>query len=307
MAIFRTPSEQFAALEDFPYEPHYLSVGRHGPSDVRMHFIDEGPRNGPVVLMLHGEPTWCYLYRHMIPVLTGAGLRVVAPDLVGFGRSDKLPEMVNYSYRNHVNWLAGLLNQLGLTGITLFAQDWGGPIGLSQVAQAPERFNQIVLSNTLLPNCEDAPRGVAGWPSPEIRDWVQTNRDNPDLPVAGIINAVCQRDLTAAEQQAYDTPFPDARYKTGVQAFPLLIPLDPDDPGCQHNREVWQALEQWQHPLSTAYGDSDPTTAAWQAVFRERVPGAARGRHLTLDNCGHFSQEDAPLALADLLIQLLVE
>jgi haloalkane dehalogenase len=302
--VLRTDEARFAGL-DLPYAPRYVEVRdeRFGP--LRMAAIDEGPRAAPVALLLHGEPSWSYLYRHVIPPVVAAGFRAVAPDFVGFGRSDKLPGRGDYSYAGFVGWLHQFVEALDLTRITLVCQDWGGPIGLSVLAQMPERFAGVLAANTLLPNCEAPPRGVAGWPGKVIEEWAAFAAAADDMPVSAIIGGVSRHPLTAQAQRAYDAPFPDARYKAAALAFPPLIPIREDMPGIAENRRVWQFLEGFSKPFLTAFSDADPTTAPWAEVFRARVPGAQRQPHAVIAGAGHFLQEDAGAQLAEVLVAML--
>ncbi len=302
--ILRTDEARFAGL-DFPYLPRYVDLHDARWGALRMAAVDEGPRAAPVALLLHGEPTWGYLYRHIIPRVVAAGFRAVAPDYIGFGRSDKLAQRHDYSYAGFVGWLREFIEALDLSRITLVCQDWGGPIGLSVLAQLPQRFAAVLAANTLLPNCQAPPLGVAGWPGETIANWAAYAAAAEDLPVSGIIAGVSRRPLTEVAQRAYDAPFPDASYKAAALAFPPLIPLRADMPGIAENRRVWEFLEQFERPFVTAFSDSDPTTAPWAEVFRRRVPGAAGQVHPVIAGAGHFLQEDAGEALAEVLVGLL--
>ena len=303
-AILRTDEARFAGL-DFPFTPHYVALrdGRFGA--LRMATIDEGPRGAPVALLLHGEPTWSYLYRHIIPRVVAAGFRAVAPDFIGFGRSDKLARRGDYSYAAFVGWLREFVETLDLTRITLVCQDWGGPIGLSVLAALPQRFAAVLAANTLLPNCEPPPRGIEGWPGETIENWAAYAAAADDMAVSGIIGGVSRRPLTEVAQRAYDAPFPDASYKAAALAFPPLIPIRADMPGIAENRRVWEYLEKFERPFVTAYSDGDPSTAPWAEVFRRRIPGAAGQVHPVIAGAGHFLQEDAGEALAEVLVGLL--
>jgi haloalkane dehalogenase len=303
--VLRTAETRFTGLRDFAYAPRYLEVADPSLGQLRMAMIDEGPRTAPVALLLHGEPTWSYLYRKMIPRITAAGFRAVAPDFIGFGRSDKPRGREHYSYAGFVSWLSQFVTALDLRQITLVCQDWGGPIGLSVLAREPGRFAAVLAANTLLPNCEPPPAGVADWPGDLIANWVATAAAAEDLPVSGIIAAVCRRAPTADVLSAYDAPFPDAGFKSGVLAFPGLIPIRPEMAGVQENRRVWSVLEQFRRPFLTAFSDADPTTAPWADVFRRRIPGAAGQPHTQIRDAGHFLQEEQGEALADVLVELL--
>ena len=270
-----------------------------------MHFIDEGPRDAPVALMLHGEPTWSFLYRKMIPIVAAAGYRAVAPDMIGFGRSDKLPERDCYSYQAFVDWMKTFVAALDLRRVTLVCQDWGGPIGLRVLSEMPERFDAVLAANTLLPNCEPPPRGVAGWPGEIIENWVATCRAANDLPISEIVAAVCLERPSADVLRGYDAPFPDAAFKAAALQITCLIPVGPDMPGIEENRRAWAALETFDKPFLTAFSDRDPSTKAWEGVFRSQVPGAAKQPSIEIKDAGHFVQEEQGPVLAAALVGLL--
>jgi haloalkane dehalogenase len=303
--VRRTDDARFAGLPGFAFAPRYVAVRDVRYGTLRMATLDEGPRAAPVALLLHGEPTWSFLYRKMIPAITATGFRAVAPDFIGFGRSDKLPWREDYSYGAFVGWLQEFVAALDLRRITLVCQDWGGPIGLSLLAREPQRFAAVLAANTLLPNCEPPPRGIAEWPGTLIETWVATAAAATDLPVSGIIAAVCRTAPSADVLRGYDAPFPDAAFKSGVLAFPGLIPIRPDMAGIVENRRVWERLEQFERPFVTAFSDSDPTTAPWAEVFRRRIPGARGQPHPIIHDAGHFLQEEQPAALAEVLLDLL--
>jgi haloalkane dehalogenase len=303
--VLRTDEARFAGLTDFPFAPRYLTVTDARLGALRMAAIDEGPRDAPVALLLHGEPSWSYLYRTIIPRITDAGFRAVAPDFIGFGRSDKPARRGDYSYDAFVGWLRQFVQALDLTRITLVCQDWGGPIGLRVLSEQPQRFAAVLAANTLLPNCEAPPRGIAGWPGQTIENWVAYAAAADDLPVSGIIGGVSRKPLSELAQRAYDAPFPDPSYKAAALAFPPLIPLRQDMPGIAENRRVWEFLGTFERPFVTAFSDGDPTTAPWAEVFRQRVPGAAGQVHPVIEGAGHFVQEDAGEALAQVLVGLL--
>lgn len=303
--VARTPDDRFAGLPDFAFAPHYLEVTDADLGQLRMHYLDEGPRDAPVVLMLHGEPSWCFLYRHMIAPLVAAGYRVIAPDHIGFGRSDKPTARASYSYAKLVGWLGEFVRTLDLTGITLVCQDWGGPIGLSVLAAMPERFAAVAVANTLLPTCEGPPDGVADWPGPIITAWAETCRTSDDLPISEIIAAVCVDRPDAAVLAGYDAPFPDASYKAGTLQITCCIPLDESYPGIVENRAAWRVLEAFDRPFLTLFSDSDPSTIAWEAVFQRRVPGAAGQPHARITRAGHFLQEEQGPAMAERLVAWL--
>ncbi len=294
MNILRTPEERFANLPGYPFEPHYLSVDA-----LRVHYVDEGPADGPVVLLLHGEPSWSYLYRTMIPVLVAAGLRAVAPDLVGFGRSDKPDARTDYTYARHVEWMrSALFDHLGLTDVTLVGQDWGGLIGLRLVAEHPGRFARVVAANTGLPT-GDVAMGKA------FDAWQRFSQDVPELPVGAIVNAGTLADLSPAIVAAYDAPFPDERYKAGARQFPLLVPNALDDPATADNRRAWDSLRRFDKPFLCAFSDGDPITAGAHRVLQERIPGAKGRHHVTIEGGGHFLQEDKGPELAAAVVEFV--
>jgi len=289
----RTPEERFQGLPDFPFEPRYAKVG-----GLRIHYVDEGPRNAPVVLLMHGEPTWSYLYRRMIPVIAGAGFRAVAPDLVGFGRSDKPVQRSAYSYRRHVDWMAAWLEQLDLRRVTLVGQDWGSLIGLRLATGHQARFERIVMTNGALPTGDERFPMV-------FRLWRAFSRWSPWFPVGRIVQAGCRRPITREVQAAYEAPFPSARFRAGARVFPSLVPMRPDDPASDANREAWRQLESWRKPFLCLYATGDPITRAMYEVFRERVPGAAGQPHDLIRGAGHFIQEDAGEELARRIVEWL--
>ncbi len=286
MDVLRTPDARFANLPGYPFAPHYVEVG-----GLRVHHVDEGPAAAPPVLMLHGEPSWSYLYRKMIPVLTAAGHRVVAPDLVGFGRSDKPVRREDYTYQRHVDWMRGVVEALDLRAITLVCQDWGGLIGLRLVAEHPERFSRVVAANTFLPT-GDVP------PGPAFLAWQRYSQETPDFHIGGIVRGGCTTDLAPEVEAAYDAPFPDDRYKAGPRQFPLLVPTRPDDPAAEPNRKAWASLAAWRKPFLTAFSDSDPITAGADRLLQQAIPGAERQPHTTIAGGGHFLQEDKGEELA---------
>jgi haloalkane dehalogenase len=298
MDVLRTPDDRFADLPGFPWEPHYADVPDQDGGELRMSFVDEGPADGPVALLLHGEPSWSFLYRHVIRVLTGRGIRCVAPDLVGFGRSDKPVLPGDHSYARHVEWIRALaFDVLDLGELTLVGQDWGGLIGLRLVAEQPDRFAGVVASNTFLPT-GDQPLGDA------FHQWRAYSQSAPEFPIGQIVNGGTARDLSAAEIAAYDAPFPDDRYKAGARQFPTLVPAEPDDPAAPANRAAWQVLEAWDKPFVCAFGALDPITRGADRALRERIPGTAGQPHVTLQQAAHFSQEDAGPQLAQILLDL---
>ncbi len=298
MDVLRTPEERFADLPDFPFEPHYVEVDSGDGATLRMHYLDEGPAEGEVVLLLHGEPSWSYLYRRMIPKLVGAGLRTVAIDLVGFGRSDKPTSREDYTYQAHVDWTWAAIEAIGLSDITLVCQDWGGLIGLRHVGEHPERFARVVAANTMLPTGDHHP-GKA------FLAWQKFSQETPEFPVGAIVDGGCVSSLTPEVKAAYDAPFPDDAYKAGARQFPLLVPISPDDPAAPANRAAWEALSRFEKPFLSAFSDADPITAAAEPVLRAQVPGAEGQTHVTIAGGGHFLQEDKGPELAEAVVTFI--
>jgi haloalkane dehalogenase len=297
--ILRTPDDRFVDLPDFDFAPHYVEVDDGVGGRLRVHHLDEGPPDGEVVLLMHGEPSWCFLYRHMIPVLVDAGLRCIAPDLVGFGRSDKPAERTDYTYARHVEWMrAALLDALDLRDVTLVGQDWGGLIGLRVAAENHGRFARIVVANTGLPTGDHAPTDA-------FLAWQRFSQETGNFPVGPIVNGGCTTDLAPAVISAYDAPFPDDTYKAGARIFPTLVPTSPDDPAAGANRAAWEVLERWDKPLLTAFSDSDPITRGGARPFEKLVPGAQGRPHATIAGAGHFLQEDRGPELARVIVDLV--
>lgn len=282
MRILRTDDARFAGLADYPFTPHYLEA----QPGLRMHYVDEGSRQSNPVLMLHGEPSWSYLYRHMIPRVAEAGHRVLAPDLIGFGKSDKPAEVGDYSYERHMTWLTEWLTQLNLTNITLVCQNWGSLLGLRLAAEHPERFQRIIVGNGMLPTGET--------PAPAAFTlWKAFATYSPWFPVSRIVQLGTGRTLTRSEMAAYEAPFPSADFKAGARAFPKLVPVSPDDPASVANRAAWQILENWKKPFITCFSSGDPITRGGDRYMQRRIPGAHGQPHITLRG-GHFLQEDSP-------------
>jgi haloalkane dehalogenase len=299
MNALRTPDERFAGLPDFPFAPHYVEVADDEGGQLRVHYLDEGHPDAPVVLLMHGEPSWCFLYRKMIPVLVDAGLRAVAPDLIGFGRSDKPDTQDDYTYARHVEWMrAALFARLDLGHLTLVGQDWGGLIGLRLVAENPDRFARVVAANTGLPTGD---RKM----SDAFLAWQRYSQETPVFHVGGIVKGGCTGDLTEDVVAAYDAPFPDDSFTAGARRFPMLVPTSPDDPAAPANRKAWTALTEWDKPLLTAFSDKDPVTAGFDRVLQEAVPGAKGRPHTVIEGAGHFLQEDKGEELARAVVDFV--
>jgi len=302
MEILRTPDDAFADLPDYPFQPHYCDIPAGDGGTLRLHYLDEGPTATAAaaepVLLLHGEPSWSFLYRKMIPPLVAAGLRVVVPDLIGFGRSDKPVNQSDYSYQSHVDWLAAVVVGLDLANITLVGQDWGGLLGLRLATAQPDRFARLILANTGLPT------GDQKMPEAFIQ-WQQFSRYAPEFQIGRIVNGGTVTELPAEVIAAYDAPFPDDRYKAGARIFPSLVPTQPDDPAAPANRQAWQVLQGWQKPVLTAFSDSDPITAGAERPFQKLIPGAQGRPHITISGAGHFLQEDRGEELAQVVIDFI--
>ena len=317
MKALRTPDECFDSLPGYDFEPHYVHVAAgDGSTDaLRVHYLDEGQRKAAgvgagssaadlaapaeVVLLLHGEPSWSYLYRRMVPPLVAAGLRVITPDLVGFGRSDKPASRSDYTYARHVEWMReALFDQLRLQDITFFGQDWGGLVGLRLVAEHPERFRRVAVANTGLPTGDFQL-------SEAFFAWQRFSQEAPELPVGTIVAGGCANRPSEEVIAAYDAPFPDESYKEGARQFPLLVPTQPDDPAAAANRRAWEVLGTLDKPFLCAFSDGDPITKGADQLFEELVPGARAQSHVTITDAGHFLQEDKPEDLASALIEFV--
>ncbi len=298
MDRLRTPDERFDELAGYPFAPHYVDVPSGDGEPLRVHYIDEGAPDAPPVLLLHGEPSWSYLYRRMIPTLVDAGLRAIAVDLVGFGRSDKPAHRDYYTYQRHVDWTRSAVEAIGPRDVTFVGQDWGGLIGLRIVAEDPNRFARVVAANTYLPTGDRHPGDA-------FLAWQRYSQETPDFPVGRIVNAGCATDLTPEVIAAYDAPFPDDSYKQGARQFPMLVPTTPDDPASDANRAAWKVFEQWEKPFLTAFSDADPITAGAARVFQSVVPGARARAHPTIVGGGHFLQEDKGEELAAIIAEFV--
>ena len=293
MNILRTPDERFLNLPDYDFAPHYVDVGV-----MRMHYLDEGPVDAPPVLLMHGEPSWSYLYRHMIPPIAETGLRAITPDLIGFGKSDKPSAQSDYSYKRHVAWMKRFLEKLDLRNITLVCQDWGSLIGLRLAAENERRFDRIVLANGGLPT------GDQQMPK-AFRIWRAFARYSPWFPIGRIVQSGTVSELPPDVVAAYDAPFPDSRYKAGARAFPKLVPSSPNDPAAPANRAAWDVFRKWQKPFLTAFSNRDPITRGADKPFIELVPGTKGQPHTVIKNAGHFLQEEKGPELARVVIDFV--
>ena len=293
MDIYRTPDERFSNLPDWPFAPHYLDIDDQQGGSLRLHYVDEGPRAAAPILLMHGEPSWAYLYRKFIPLLVAQGHRVIAPDLIGFGRSDKPLARSDYTYERHVAWMQAWLDALDLQRLTLFCQDWGGLIGLRLVAAAPARFARLVIANTALPTGE--PVGEA------FEQWLWYSQNVAELEIGELLNMGSTRELSDAEKAAYDAPFPEERSKAGARQFPALVPKTPNDASVAENLAAWKVLEAFTKPVLTAFSDQDPVTRGAESIIIKRMPGAAGQPHTIIKGGGHFLQEDAAEQLCSLI------
>jgi haloalkane dehalogenase len=284
MDVLRTPDDRFADLPDYPFAPHYVEVGA-AEGELRMHYVDEGPESGQLVVLLHGEPTWSYLYRHTVPELVAAGLRVVVPDLVGFGRSDKLAATTDYSFRSHVAWLSAFLDAVGIADAVVVGQDWGGLLGLRLLAERPGFAAAYVACNHGFPT-GDMP------PNEAFRSWLDYSQSVPALPVGEIVLNGCVSDRDDAVRAAYDAPYPDESAKAGARIFPALVPIRPDDPASDAVRAARAVLAEWDRPFLTVWGDQDPVARGADEMFQGLVPGAKGQPHVRLA-AGHNLPEDA--------------
>jgi haloalkane dehalogenase len=285
--VLRTPEERFKGIPDYPFKPNYIEVEK----GLQMHYVDEGPKEGKLILMMHGEPSWSYLYRFMIPICVKAGHRVIAPDLIGFGKSDKLTKISDYSYANHVKWITSFIKGMELENITLVCQDWGSLIGLRVAAENEERYARIILGNGFLPTGhEKIPKAFTIWKMFALY--------SPWFPIGKIMSAGSKRKLNAKEIAAYDAPFPDKRYKAGARAFPALVPVSPDNPATPANLAAWEILKKWKKPFTTCFSTGDPITRGADKWMQKHIPGTKGMPHIRVSG-GHFLQEDSPVEFAN--------
>jgi len=302
MQYLRTPDNAFENLPDFTYEPHYINIDDGEGGQLRVAYIHENPSNNTEnvtpVLLMHGEPSWSFLYRKMIPGLLAAGHSVIAPDLVGFGRSDKPSKRTDYTYRNHVDWMTRWLNKIDLNNIVLFCQDWGGLIGLRLVAGQPDRFAGVIAANTFLPTGDVNPGDA-------FMKWKAFSQNVSEFPSGSIIQGATVSELSDDVVAAYNAPYPDETYKEGARQFPVLVPISPDNPESIANRKAWQVLSQFKKPFLTAFSDQDPITAGGDKGFQKNVPGTEGQNHVTINGGGHFLQEDKGEQLAEVVAEFI--
>src|ERR1700759_2489109 len=299
MQSLRTPDECFANLPEFPYPAKYCEVDAGEGGHLRVAWVEDGPAEGNPVLMLHGEPSWSFLYRRMMPIIAAAGYRVICPDLVGFGRSDKPTRIEDHTYARHVEWIRELVfDVLDLRQVTMVGPDWGGLIGLRLAAENPERIARIVVANTGLPT-GDLPMPEIWW---KFREAIQ---GAPEIQVGRFVEAGCRQPMSDEIGAGYDAPFHDETYKVAARAMPGLIPTAPDDPASEPNRAAWKALCDSTTPMLVAFSDSDPITGAMAPIFSSQMRGAAGIEHPVIANAGHFLQEDAGKQLAAEIVAFL--
>ncbi len=293
MKTLRTDEARFVNLPGYDFSPNYVDL-----DNVRMHYVDEGENDEEVVLLLHGEPSWSFLYRKMIPVIIGAGFRAIAPDLIGFGKSDKPVSSADYSYDRHLKWLAQFITSLNLKNMTLVCQDWGGLLGLRNVVTMPDRYKRIVTANTMLPTGQTKPNEA-------FSQWVAFSQNVPEFPVGKIIDMATVNKLTPEVMAAYDAPYPDESYKTGARIFPKLVPIDKNDPEAKENLKAWKVLKSWHKPFLTAFSDCDPIMSGLERYFQEEIPGAKGQNHHIVKGGGHFLQEDKGEELAEIVVNFI--
>ncbi|MDG2332682.1 MAG: haloalkane dehalogenase [Myxococcota bacterium] len=312
MEVFRTPEENFDSLPGYPFAPNFVEVASRADAEgppLRMHYVDEGDPDAHPVLMLHGEPTWSFSYRKMISRLAALGHRSIAPDHIGFGKSDKPTARASYSFASHIGWIRELVVALDLRNITLFGQDWGGAIGLGVVAEEPDRFARVVVSNTVLHTASSDLNGRLEWSNhgsgknevclaESLLDWILFSQRSEDMEASWSMSGALQEPVTPEIAAAYDAPFPCEEAKAGMRQFPALIPLTRNDPGAGINRATTEFLRTWERPFLTLYSDSDPTTRGWETILQELVPGGADQPHSLLPGVGHFIQEEVGEELA---------
>ena len=294
MSILRTPESRFENLKDFNFEPNYLELG-HKSESMRMHYLDENKDSNDVVLLLHGEPTWCYLYRHIIPILTKAGKRVIAPDLIGFGKSDKLTNKEDYTYANHIMWVSQLFDHLQLDNVVLFAQDWGGLIGLRILAENPEKFSGLVVSNSGLP--------VGSGASEGFKQWLNYSQTVEDFNAGKIVYQGSLKALDNYEIDAYNAPFPDDSFKVAARVFPTIVPITKEHAEVEENIKAWEVLKKFDRPTVAIFGEHDASFKGGDKYIIEKIAGAKGMNHQRI-NAGHFSQENQPTLIAETILSI---
>ncbi|MEO0418151.1 MAG: haloalkane dehalogenase [Pseudomonadota bacterium] len=296
MQILKADPARFAAIPDYPFAENWIEIDLGEGYKGRMHYLDEGPKDGPPVLLFHGEPSWSFLYRKMIPILVDAGFRCLAPDLIGFGKSDTPDDVAFYTYARHTSWLKQWRDAVVPEPAALFCQDWGGLLGLRMVGDEPERFTCVVASNTFLP--------TGGTPSTAFLMWREFAKSSPEFKIGELLQRATATERTPEEIAAYDAPFPDEASKAGARAFPQLVPVEDGMDGIAENIEAWKGLSAYEKPFLTLFGEDDPVTGGLAPMLIERIAGAKGQPHGTLSTCGHFCQEDRPVELAQGVIDM---
>jgi haloalkane dehalogenase len=300
MESLRTPDERFVNLPGYTFEPKYLDVKDGEGGSLRMHYLDEGPSDAKPVLMMHGEPSWCFLYRKMIPGVVAAGHRVLAPDLIGFGRSDKPAQKEDYTFQRHVDWVTSWIEHLDLKNITFFGQDWGALIGLRVAAENADRYDRIIIGNGGLPTGDQTP-GEA------FLRWQKFSQTSPQFDIGRLISRATVTEMSDEVTAAYDAPFPDDSYKAGARIFPSLVPTAPDDPAAAANRKAWEVFQKWEKPFLTTFSDSDPVTKGGERALQKLIPGAQGQPHVMIEGGGHFLQEDKGEELAGIVVDFIAK
>ncbi|MGB0907605.1 MAG: haloalkane dehalogenase [Maricaulaceae bacterium] len=297
MKVLRTPDAAFENLAGYDFTPNYMDIAGGA---LRIHYVDEGPKTAQPIIMMHGEPSWSYLYRKMIKAVSAAGFRVIAPDLIGFGKSDKPSETSDYSYSNHMAWMSEWFKGMALDGAVLFCQDWGGLLGLRLVAENPDAFAGVIAGNTFLPV-------GTGKVSPAFAKWREFSQTVPVFPTGGVIRGGTVKPLDAGAEDAYNAPYPDESYKAGARIFPALVPTSPEMDGVADNVKAWEVLSEFNKPFLTCFSDQDPVTGGMDKIFHKRVPGCTGQAHVTLEGGGHFLQEDLPDELSEIIIKFCAQ
>jgi haloalkane dehalogenase len=296
MTVIRTPDERFANLPDYPFEPNYLDIPDEKFGKLRMHYLDEGPADGRIILLAHGQGCWSYIFRHMIPMLVRGGHRVIAPDYIGFGRSDKLPDTEDYTFQKHIDWLVAFFREMNLADATAYLFDWGGFFGLRIAAEHPEFFARIALSNTQLPTGDSPGRE---W----FINWRTEQFALPEFPQGEMINSGVKHPLSPETIAAFDAPYVDESYKTGPRRFPMILPISPDDPAAPANRAAWAKLADWSKPVLTLYSAEFSGSSMGPDKILNHIPGTRGQAHALLDDAGFYIVEDQPHELARRLLE----
>ena len=296
MTVIRTPDACFENLPNYDFKPHYLEVPDEKFGRLRMHYLDEGPADGQIILLMHGQGCWSYIFRYMIPVLVGGGYRIIAPDYIGFGRSDKLPSTEDYSFQKHIDWLTAFFRGMQLEGITAYLFDWGGFFGMRIAAEHPEIFGRIALSNTQLPTGDSPGRD---W----FINWRAEQFALPEFPQGEMVNSGVKNKLSAETIAAFDAPYIDETFKTGPRRFPMILPISPDDPAAPANQIAWAKLASWEKPVLTLYSSDFTGSSMGPDKILNQIPGTRGQNHALLDNAGFYIVEDKATELAERLLE----